>query len=101
MTDISPSPLTRLKSAGDELAELVDLTIEELVKQLRKSKNAKVKTAVMHTFAQLAHVLPRYTADGIEKFLPDLEKLVNEEASYELILDTLAVFRRMFKGDEK
>jgi hypothetical protein len=40
-----------MKSAGDELAKLVDLTTDELVKQLRKSKNAKVKTAVMHTFA--------------------------------------------------
>jgi hypothetical protein len=40
-----------MKSAGDELAKLVDMTTDELVKQLRKSKNAKVKTAVMHTFA--------------------------------------------------
>lgn len=48
MGDIS---LQRIKSAGDELAKLVDMTIDELVKQLRKSKNAKVKTSVMHTFA--------------------------------------------------
>jgi len=32
--------------------------------------------------------------------LPDLEKLVNEDASYELILDTLAVFKRLFKIEE-
>jgi transcriptional antiterminator len=98
MGDIS---LQRIKSAGDELAKLVEMTIEELVKQLRKSKNAKVKTAVMHTFAQLAHVLPKYTAEGIDKFLPDLEKLVNEAASYELILDTLSIFRRLFKSEDE
>jgi hypothetical protein len=56
---LSGMQLQRVKSSGDELAKLVDTTIEELVKQLRKNKNAKVKTAVMHTFAQLAHVLPR------------------------------------------
>jgi cullin-associated NEDD8-dissociated protein 1 len=48
MGDVS---LQRVMSAADELAKLVEMTIEELVKQLRKSKNAKVKTAVMHTFA--------------------------------------------------
>jgi hypothetical protein len=93
--------LSRVKSAGDELAQLVDTTIDELVKQLKKSKNAKVKTSVMHTFAQLAHVLPRYTAEGIEKFLPELEKLVNEAASYELILDSLFILKRLFKTDEE
>ena len=50
----------------------------------------------------MAHVLPRYTAEGIDKFLPDLEKQVNEAGSYELILDTLSIFKRLFKiNDEK
>ena len=54
----------------------------------------------MHTFSQLAQVLPRQTAEGIDKFLPDLEKLINEDASYDLILDTLAVLKRLFKIEE-
>ena len=93
--------MQRLRSAGDELAQLVDMTIEELVKQLKKSKNAKVRTAVMHTFAQLAHVLPGYTAEGFEKFLPEMMKLVGEDASYELILDTLMILRKLFKGSNE
>jgi hypothetical protein len=54
----------------------------------------------MHTFSQLAHVLSRYTAEGLDRFLPDLEKLVNEDASYELILDTLAILKRLFKSND-
>jgi hypothetical protein len=49
----------------------------------------------------LAHVLPRYTAEGIDKFLPDLEKQVNEAGSYELILDTLSIFKRLFKSNDE
>jgi hypothetical protein len=53
----------------------------------------------MHTFAQLAHVLPRYTSEGIDKFFSELEKLVKEAASYELILDTLTIFKKLFKSE--
>jgi hypothetical protein len=41
----------RARSTIDELQDLIPLIIDELVKQHKKSKNMRVKTAVMHTLA--------------------------------------------------
>jgi len=43
--------LVRARSSVDEINTLVPFIVDELVKLLKNSKSAKVKTAVMHTIA--------------------------------------------------
>lgn len=65
--------LERQRSSTDELSDLVPLIIEGLVKQL-KSKNLKVRNAVMHTLAQLAHTLHSKLGPYFGRMLPEFEK---------------------------
>jgi hypothetical protein len=98
--ELSSMPsLIKAKSVIDEIYGLVPSIIGGLTKQLRSTKNLKVKIAVMQTFTSLSHVMHMQTAPHFGQFLPDIEKIVNEGA-YELVLDSLTVMRRLFKTDK-
>ena len=71
--------------------------IDELVKQL-KSKNLKVRNAVMHSIAQLAHTLHKKLGPYFARMLPEFEKGMQETQGYDLILDTLVILRRIFRS---
>ena len=96
---IVPS-LARAKSSADELHNFVPQIINRIVKQLKESKNGKVKIALMDTLAQLSHVMVNQVAPHFGKILPELEKISNDASSYELIMDTLTVMRRLFKTQD-
>jgi hypothetical protein len=87
----------RQRSSTDELAELVPTIIDSLLKQL-KSKNLKVRVTVMNTLAQLAHALHARLEPYFEKMLPELESNMKESQSYDLLLDTLTILRRLFRA---
>ena len=91
------SSLVRQRSNVDELGEFLPQIIDQLLKQL-KSKNLKVRATTMNTLASLAHSLHDRLEPFFTKMLPDFEKNINETTSYELILDTLIVMRRMFRS---
>jgi hypothetical protein len=96
--ELSQTPsLARAKSSADELHNFVPQIINRIVKQLKENKNAKVKIALMDTLAQLSHVMQNQVAPHFAKILPELEKISNDPSSYELIMDTLIVLRRLFK----
>ena len=96
--ELSHQPsLMRQRSSTDELAELVPMIVDSLLKQL-KSKNLKVRVSVMATMSQLAHCLHEKLEPYFPKMIPDFEKNLNETSSYDLILDTLSVMRRMFRS---
>lgn len=55
----------------------------------------------MHTLAQVSHVLGSYLGPLFGLMLPEFEKIMADTSAYDLILDTLLIFRRLFKtGDE-
>lgn len=94
--------LARAKSSADELHSFVPQIINRIVRQLKENKNVKVKIALMDTLAQLSHVMQNQVAPHFGKILPELEKISNESgSSYELIMDTLIVLRRLFKTQDK
>jgi len=88
----------RLKSSSDVLSDLVPVIVDGLVKQL-KSKNLKVRIAVMHTLAQLAHTVQNKLDPFFSMMLPEFEKAMEESQGYDLILDTLLILRRLFRGN--
>ena len=87
----------RQRSSTDELAELVPQIIDNLLKQL-KSKNLKVRVTVMDTLSQLAHALHARLEPYFQKMLPELENNMKETQSYDLLLDTLTILRRLFRA---
>ena len=89
--------MERSKSSIAALSDIIPLIVDNLVKQL-KSKNLKVRIAVMHTLAQLAQSLHSRLDQHFNKMLPELEKAMEETQGYDLILDTLAILRRLFRG---
>ena len=52
----------------------------------------------MNTLASLAHSLHERLEPFFVKMIPDFEKNINETTSYDLILDTLVVMRRLFRS---
>lgn len=74
------------------------LIIESLVRQLR-SKNLKVRIAVMHALAQMAHTLHSKLDAFFPKMLPEFEKVMDETQGFDLVLDTLLILRRIFRGN--
>lgn len=97
--ELSHQPsLERSRSTTDALAGLIPLIVDGLVKQL-KSKNLKVRNSVMHTLAQLAHTLHSKLEPFFAKMLPEFEKAMDESQGYDLILDTLLILRRLFRGN--
>jgi hypothetical protein len=52
----------------------------------------------MNTLAALAHALHSKLEVFFPQMLPEFEKNMNETQSYDLILDTLTVLRRMFRS---
>lgn len=71
--------------------------IDTLLKQL-KSKNLKVRVAVMNTFAVLAHSLHSKLEPYFGKMIGDFEKNMTETQSYDILLDTLTILRRLFRS---
>ena len=63
--------LVRARSSIDELTDIVPEIIKELVKQYRLSKSTRVKTAVMKTLAQLAHVMNAKIGPHFHTMLPE------------------------------
>jgi hypothetical protein len=57
-----------------------------------------VRIAVMHTLAQMAHALHSKLEPFFPRMLPEFEKALNETQGYDLILDTLLILRRLFRG---
>jgi hypothetical protein len=89
--------LVRQRSSIGALSDLVPVIIDSLLKQT-KSKNMKVRVSGMHTISSLAHVLHSKLEPCFDKLLPEFEKNMKETSSYELILDTLTVLRRLFRS---
>lgn len=81
----------------EQLAGLVPLIVDSLIKQL-KSKNVKVRVAVMHTLSHLASSAGATLDQHFAKLLPELEKAMSETQGYDLILDTLSILRKLFRG---
>jgi hypothetical protein len=54
----------------------------------------------MHALAQLAHTLPNKLDAFFGKMLPEFEKAMEETQGYDLILDTLLILRRLFRGTQ-
>jgi hypothetical protein len=52
----------------------------------------------MHTLAQLANALQSNLEPYFVKMLPEFEKAMNETQGYDLILDTLIILRKLFRG---
>ena len=76
--ELSHQPsLLRQRSSTDELADLVPVIIDSLLKQLN-SKNNKVRVTVMNTLASLAHALHSKLEPYFSKILPELEKNMKE-----------------------
>jgi cullin-associated NEDD8-dissociated protein 1 len=98
---MAPS-LERKRSASDEIADLVPFIVEQLVKQLRESKNQKVRTSAMHTLAACSHVQGKLLGTRFDQLLPEFQKIVSDSSAFDLILDILIIFRRLFKigGEE-
>lgn len=90
--------LERTRSTTDALSDLIPLIVDGLVKQL-KSKHLKVRIAVMHTLSQMAHTLHSKLEPYFYKMLPEFEKAMDETQGYDLILDTLLILRRLFRGN--
>jgi len=53
----------------------------------------------MHALAQLAHTLHSKLDNYFNKMLPEFEKAMDETQGYDLILDTLLILRRVFRGN--
>lgn len=53
----------------------------------------------MHALAQLAHTLHSKLDSHFNKMLPEFEKAMDETQGYDLILDTLLILRRVFRGN--
>lgn len=101
-SDLTTPSLNRASSVQntyDLLAQLVPLVVDTLVKQL-KSKNLKVRVSVMQTLSQLASTASSSMDQQFAKFLPELEKALNDQSGYELVLDTLAILRKLFRGSK-
>ena len=89
--------LVRQRSNIDSLHELIPSIIDSLLKQL-KSKNLKVRVAVMNTFAVLAHALHARLESQFGKMIGAFEKNMQETQSYDILLDTLTILRRLFRS---
>lgn len=63
-----------------------------------KSKNLKVRVTVMNTFAALAHSLHQKLEPYFGLMIGDFEKNMHETQSYDLLLDTLTILRRLFRS---
>ena len=89
--------LERQRSSTDALADLVPLIVDSLIKQL-KSKNLKVRVAVMRTIAQMTQTLHSKLEPFFGRMLEHFEKAMDEVQGYDLILDTLVILRRLFRS---
>ena len=54
----------------------------------------------MNSLSQLCHVMQNQVAPHFGKILPELEKISNDNSSYELNLDTLVILRRLMKSQD-
>lgn len=54
----------------------------------------------MNSLSQLCHVMQNQVAPHFGKILPELEKISNDNSSYELNLDTLIILRRLLKTQD-
>ena len=54
----------------------------------------------MNTLSVLAHALHSKLEPYFAKMLPEFEKNMNETQSYDLILDTLIIMRRIFRSKD-
>ena len=88
-----------VQSTLEHLASLVPLIVDSLIRQL-KSKNVKVRVAVMHTLSHLASVAGATLDHHFAKILPELEKAMSETQGYDLILDTLSILKKLFRGSK-
>lgn len=96
--ELSQMPsLERQRSSTDALADLVPLIVDSLIKQL-KSKNLKVRVAVMRTIAQMTQTLHSKLEPFFGRMLEHFEKAMDEVQGYDLILDTLVILRRLFRS---
>lgn len=97
---MAPS-LVRSRSSVDEVSDLVPFIVQELIKQMKTPKAShRVKSNVMHTLASLSHVLGSKLGTMFDLMLPEFQIIMNDKQYYDLILDTLAILRRLFKGSE-
>ncbi len=92
--------MARAKSSADELKSFIPQIISRIVRQLKENKNTKVKIALMNSLSQLCHVMQNQVAPHFGKILPELEKISNDNSSYELNLDTLVILRRLMKSQD-
>ena len=54
----------------------------------------------MRSFADLARTLHTKLAPQFPKMLPEFEKNMKDSSSYDIILDTLTILRRLFRSKE-
>jgi len=58
----------------------------------------KVRVVVMKTFSVLAHSLHSKLEPFFGKMIGDFEKNMTESSNHDIILDTLAILRRLFRA---
>jgi hypothetical protein len=61
------------------VSEIATQTVAALMKQLRKSKNLKVRVACFQTLAALSKSIQFHLDEYFETLLPELESALNEE----------------------
>ena len=75
--------------------------MSQLTKQL-KDKSLKIRTQAMKTFSDLGRVLHDALQPFFTEILPELEhNLQDSSHSYDLVLDTLTLLRRIFRSETK
>lgn len=75
--------------------------MEKLVKEIKSTKaTPRIKSNVMHTLAALSNVQGKMMGPEFDRLLPVFEEIMKDKQSYDLILDTLIIMRRLFKKEE-
>ena len=93
----SMTSMTRQKSYAGQINDLTDAIIGQLIKEL-KSKNLKVRIACLKTLSSLSLAVQFHLDTHFEAILPELEKTMEETQSYEPLLETLRILRRLFRS---
>ena len=89
--------LVRTRSSTDQLRDQVPLIIQGVQKEL-SSKNPKTKQGVTSFLMEMALSLPENLCEQLPNILDDLCKNLQDLNNSNLRIDTLVIFKRLFRG---
>lgn len=93
----SQTSMTRAKSYTGQINDFSTQIIQQLTKQL-KSKNLKVRIATLRTLSALSLSIQFQLDSHFELILPELENTMEESQSFEPLLESLRILRRLFRS---